>query len=79
MITCIAQQKKQNRFEYDCRVILDIDEIMRSMKLPLNAYSAEENSVVGVLVLLEPATAPSRVNRSRRALTSNVRYTELSA
>lgn len=71
-------QKKHNRLDYDYSVILNVDEITRSMKLPLNKYSAEDNSVVGVLVLLEPVTAPSRVNRSRRALTSVARYKELS-
>ena len=72
-------QKKQNRLEYGYRVILDVDQSTHSMKLPLNAYSTEENSVVGAWALLERSTMPSRVSRSGRALTSNVRHKELPA
>ena len=78
MITRKAQ-KKQNRLEYGYRVILDVDPSTHSTKLPLNADSTEENSVVGAWVLFERLMVPSRVSKSGRALTSNVRYKELSA
>ena len=71
--------KKQNRLEYGYRVILNVDQITYSMKLPLNASSAEEDSVVGAWVPLKRPTLPSRVSRSGRALTSNLRHKELSA
>ena len=66
-------QKKHNRLEYGYRFILDVDQSTHSMKLPQNAYGTEENSVVGAWVLLERSTVPSRVSRSGRALTSNIR------
>ena len=73
-------QKEHNGLEYGYRVILDVDQSTHSsMKLALNAYSTEENSVVGAWELLERSTVPSRVSRSGRALTSNVRHKELSA
>ena len=72
-------QKKQNRLEYGYRVILDADQITYSLRLPPNAYSTEENSVVGAWVPLQRPTVPSRVSRSGLALTSNVRHKELSA
>ena len=72
MITRKAQ-KNQNRLEYGFRVILDVDQSTQSITSPLNAYSTEENSVVGTWVLLERSTVPSGVCRSKRALTSNVR------
>ena len=72
-------QKKHNRLEYGYRFILDVDQSTHSMKLPQNAYGTEENSVVGAWVLLERSTVPSRVSRSGRALTSNVRHKERSA
>ena len=73
-------QKKQNRLEYGYRAILGVDQSTHSsMKLPLSAYSTEENSVVGAWVLLERSTVPSRVSRSGRALTPNVRHKELPA
>ena len=65
--------KKQNRLEYGYRMILDVDQGTYSMKLPLNASSAEEDSVVGAWVPLKRPTLPSRVSRSGRALTSNIR------
>ena len=71
--------KKQNMLEYGYRVILNVDQITYSMKLPLNASSAEEDSVVGAWVPLKRPTLPSRVSRAGRALTSNVRHKELSA
>ena len=72
-------QKKPNRLEYGYRVILDVDQSTHSMKLPLNASYSTENSVVGAWVVLERSTVPSRVSRSGRALTPNVRHKELSA
>ena len=40
-------QKEHNGLEYGYRVILDVDQSTHSsMKLALNAYSTEENSVV---------------------------------
>ena len=72
MITRKAQ-KNQNRLEYGFRVVLDVDQSTQSITSPLNAYSTEENSVVGTWVLLERSTVPSGVCRSKRALTSNVR------
>ena len=71
-------QKKKNKFDYGYCLILDVDQITDRKKLPLNAYSARENSVVGAWVLLERSMVPSRV-RSGRALTSKVRHKESSA
>ena len=62
-------RKKQNRLEYGCHVILDVDFITHNIKLPLNAYSAGENSVVRAWELLERSTVPSHVSKSGRALT----------
>ena len=60
-------------------MILEVDQSTYKVELPLNAYSTEENSVVGAwVVLLERSTVPSRVSRSGRALTFNVRHKELS-
>ena len=73
VITCKAQ-KTQNRVEYDYRVTIDVDHSTHIMKLPPNAYSPEENSVVGAWVLLEPSMVPSRAIKSGLALTSNVRH-----
>ena len=70
---------EQSRLEYGYRMALDVDQSTHSMKLPLNAYSTDENAVVGAWALLERSTVPSRVSRSGRALTSNVRHKELSA
>ena len=69
--------QKQNGLEYRMGtvcVILDVDQITHSsMNLPLNGYSADENSVVRAWVGMERLTVPSRVSRSGRALTSNIR------
>ena len=55
-------QKKRNSLEHGYRLILHVDQSTHSMKLPLNACSTEENSVVGAWVRLERSTVPSHVS-----------------
>lgn len=42
---------------YDYRVLLEVDQSTRSMKLPLEKYTGEPDAVVGSWVLLEKNTA----------------------
>ena len=56
--------------------MLHADGSTNSMKLPLKSYSTDEGAAVGAWVLPE-ARQQEGVRRSGRALTPNVRNTEL--
>ena len=62
---------------YDYRVILHSDGSTRSMKLPLESYSTDDDAGVGSWVLLEVEQEEARIRKSRRATTPNVRHSEL--
>ena len=48
------QSQERTKHLYDYRVHLAEDQRVRSMKLPLDAYSTDPNARVGAWVLLEP-------------------------
>ena len=58
VITRRAQER--NRSVYDYRVMLETDESTLRMKLPLDAYSTDENAAVGAWALLEPVVDSDR-------------------
>ena len=49
------QSQERTKHVYDYRVHLEEDQSVRSMKLPLDAYSTDPNAGVGAWVLLEPS------------------------
>ena len=48
------QSQERTKHMYDYRVHLAEDQSVRSLKLPLDAYSTDPNAWVGAWVLLEP-------------------------
>ena len=76
------QSQKRTRQSYDYRVQLDLDQSTRSMKLPLEIYDEDPDSVLGSWVLLETSTveqmggggaaATSGVSRAGRERRPNV-------
>ncbi|CAB1120680.1 unnamed protein product [Ectocarpus sp. CCAP 1310/34] len=65
-----------SRQENDYRVILHCTESTRSMKMPLESYSTDEDAAIGAWVLLE-VDPKERSGRRRRVTTPNVRLTGL--
>ncbi|CAN0429082.1 unnamed protein product [Ectocarpus sp. 12 AP-2014] len=51
------QSQRRTSHIYDYRVILEKDQLTRSMKLPLEKYSGDPEAVVRSWVLLEACTA----------------------
>lgn len=76
------QSQLRTRHLYDYRVQLELDQSRRSMKLPLDKYSADPDAGVGSWVLLERTTAEQvagvgaantlGVSRAGRTLRANV-------
>ncbi|CAB1097920.1 unnamed protein product [Ectocarpus sp. CCAP 1310/34] len=66
-----------SRQEYDYRVILHCcDESTRSMKMPLESCSTDEDAAIGAWVLLE-VNPKEGSGRRKRVTTPTVRLTEL--